>query len=126
MAEESDIPDEYSETAFSEAFPAEDFREWLEDGAHDETREAIEASLEAGFSLEWSVTIVDHGIDPESIEHVGIHRDDSGWTVTIDGETIAEFDDDDLASDYIWADLYWHMLDNGIEFDKDIHSVGGD
>lgn len=124
-----DIPDEFVTDAMMGQFPAIEFESWLDSDADEETRDFIEEATDAGLSLEWAVIAADRDMDadPSEWDHASIIRDQDGdWAVAIidsDGEThVIEFDDETVAQDLIWADLYFHLVDYGIEFDKDIDS----
>lgn len=68
---------------------------------------------------------LDSDFDWDSVEHVHIERDSDGtwdvWFEMEDGSTVeaGEFDDED-AQEIIWEDLYDWMMDEGIEYDKEI------
>ena len=125
-----DIPEEFYEDARAGEFPANYFFDHFNE-LDDETQEHITDAMENhNMSAEWAVMTAYHDIDsdPHSWDHVTITRDGSGdWAVVITdgGETTTlRFDNDDVAEDLIWTDLYWHLTGEGIEFDKDIDSVG--
>jgi hypothetical protein len=124
-----DIPEEFYEDAKAGELGASGFMEWLREDGDEETQEYIEDALENNLSVEWAVMVGynEGSSDPHDWEGVSINRDSDGdWNVIIrdnDGNTFAiPFDNDDLADDLIWSDLYWHLEAEGIEFDKDIDS----
>lgn len=123
-----EIPDEFVTDALMGQFPASEFTAWLDDEADEDTRDFIEEATDSGLSLEWAVLAADKDIeaDPSDWEHATIAFQDGDWLVIIvdgDGqEHVIEFQDETVAQDLIWADLYFHLVDYGIEFDKDIDS----
>ena len=124
-----DIPDEFYEDAKDGEFGSADFFDWLNNEADEDTQEFISEAMDHNLSAEWAVMIGYHdgSPDPHDWDSVSINRDSEGdWAVVIvdnDGNTFSVgFDNDDLADDLIWSDLYWHLQSEGIEFDKDIDS----
>jgi hypothetical protein len=124
-----EIPDEFYEDAKDGEFGSADFFDWLNNEADEDTQEFISEAMDHNLSAEWAVMIGYHdgSPDPHDWDNVSINRDSEGdWAVVIvdnDGNTFSVgFDNDDLADDLIWSDLYWHLQSEGIEFDKDIDS----
>lgn len=122
----SDIPDEFADDIRNGDFEAHDFRDWLDNDAPEDLRDDIYEAMDNGLSMEWAALAADNegSIDPHDWEHVTIHRGDEGWDVIvsdIEGHTWSvHVESDDVAEDLIWSDLYWHLVDEGIEFDRDI------
>lgn len=61
----------------------------------------------------------------DRIDHVHIHRDDSGWEVSVemdDGSLVDILDDidDDLAQELIWDEIYWLADEWGADVDKEV------
>ncbi len=123
-----EVPDEFYEEARAGEFPANYFFDQLRNMDEDLQEHVQEAMDDHNMSAEWAVMTAYHDIsaDPHSWEHVTITRDAEGdWAVVITdgGETTTiRFDNDDVAEDLIWTDLYWHLTGEGIEFDKEIDS----
>lgn len=125
----TDIPEEFYQDAKDGEFSAAEFQDWLQADADEDTREYIDEAMEHNMSMEWAVMLGYHGgsPDPHDWDNVTISRDSEGdWAVLInDGngnDFAVRFDNDDIAEDMIWSDLYWHLEAEGIEFDKDIDS----
>lgn len=126
--DEYDIPEEFYEDAVTGELRGGDLREWLDERASDEAREFFDEAFEHNLSAEWGVILASEGLssNPHDWDNVLISRDmDGDWAVVIteDGESVSvSFKDDDIADDLIWSDLYWHLLDEGVDFDKEIDS----
>lgn len=124
-----EIPEEFYEDAKDGEFASAEFFDWLHTEADDDTREFIEEAMDHNLSAEWAVMVGFHegSPDPHDWQNATISRDiDGDWAVVIvdnDGNTFTiSIDNDDVADDLIWSDLYWHLTAEGIEFDKDIDS----
>lgn len=123
-----EIPDDFYDDAVSGELRGGEVQEWLSREAGEDEREHFEDAFEHNISMEWAVILGNEGLsaNPHDWDNVLISRDmDGDWAVVIteDGESVSvKFGNDDIADDLIWADLYWHLLDEGVEFDKEIDS----
>jgi hypothetical protein len=127
----TDIDPEFVEDARAGHFPVNDFLSYLDESGNEDIKEHVEEALENGLSMEWAVMSFAEDLSPdiESWDHATISRDSTGeWSViVIDGEGESHtftFTDEEAAQDLIWADLYFHMTEYGVEFEKDIDSIG--
>lgn len=125
------IDPEFVEDARSGHFPVNDFLAYIAEEGNEEIRDHVDEALENGLSMEWAAMTCDADVSPdfEEWDHVTIARDQDGeWSVVVvdgEGETFNfSFTDEEAAQDLIWADLYFHLQEYGVEFDKDIDSVG--
>lgn len=123
------IDDEFIDDARAGQFPVNDFLSYLNEDGNEDIRAHVEEGLENGLSMEWAAMVCDADVSPdiESWDHVTIMRDADGeWAVAItdgDGETKTfGFTDEEAAQDLIWADMYFHLQEYGVEFDKEIDS----
>lgn len=129
MDEDFDIPEEFTSDAELGNLSPDDFFGWIEEDGREDLKEYVDEAIESGLSLEWAILSADAGIsaDIDEWEHVTISRDEEGtWEVHVVGEDgevrTVSFSNEEAAEDLIWADLYFHLSDYGIEFDKEIDS----
>lgn len=129
MAEgDYDIPDEFYDDAVNGELRGGELNNWLHNDAGEAEKEYFEEAFDNNLSAEWATILGSEGMsaNPHDWDNVLIARDAEGdWTVSITegGETATvAMPSDDVADDLIWADLYWHLRDEGVEFDKEIDS----
>lgn len=128
-----DVPEDFLDDFARGEFPAREAVDWLRHDADPETQRDVNEFLDAGLSLEWAFAAADQDMPhPSEWDHVTLDRDMNGdWDViiTAGGETftIDAADNDEIAADTIWADFWFHVIDEyDIDVDKDISSPGGD
>jgi hypothetical protein len=125
----TDIDPQFVEDARAGHFPVDDFLNYLNDEENAEIKDHVEEALDNGLSMEWAVMTYESELSPEIEDwsHATIACSPEGeWSVIVidgGGETHQfTFTDNEAAQDLIWADLYFHLTEYGVEFDKDIDS----
>lgn len=125
----ADVPDRFLDGWREGFWPHDSAVEWMNENP--EAKEQIEAYEGYGISEEWAFAFADQNVPaPTEWEHVSIERESDGtWDVHIlteGGEafTIDAANSDELASDYIFADLYFLFDEYDIDVDKDIDYSG--
>jgi len=72
----------------------------------------------------WEDRAEDGEFDWEDVEGIRAVRGDDGWDIyaEVDGELVpvAEGMEDDEMQAEFWDDLYFWMIDNEVDFDRDI------
>jgi hypothetical protein len=120
----ANFPDDFTEGMEEGAFPASEARAWLQDNPMDDDAASVRGFIDAGLSMEWAFAATEANLPhPSDWESATIQRDSDGsWDViiTTDSGDTAVIDaaaSDEIASDNIWGDFWFHVVD---EYDIDV------
>lgn len=121
----NDVPDRFTDAFEQGEFPASDARSWMISPDADESAvRDIRDFVDAGLSFEWAFAAASADLPhPSEWDAATIQRDpDGSWDVIIttnDGQTVVidAAADDEIATDNIWGDFWFHVVD---EYDIDV------